>query len=117
MSLSLQDITILNYMCLIIWLQHINKNVYRIVSRITVEDFIVILSVWEDEANKNKRTVKSLVVQWLELSIFTAEGLGSIPGRGTKILQAALHGMAKETNKQNPKTQKPENCNHTEYVL
>ena len=29
-----------------------------------------------------------LAVQWLELSAFTAEGAGSIPGRGTKILQA-----------------------------
>ena len=30
----------------------------------------------------------SLVVQWLGLSALTAEGLGSIPGRGTKIPQA-----------------------------
>ena len=29
-----------------------------------------------------------LVVQWLGLCIFTAEGVGSIPGQGTKILQA-----------------------------
>ena len=32
----------------------------------------------------------SLVVQWLALCTFTAEGLGSIPGQGTKILQAML---------------------------
>ena len=31
----------------------------------------------------------SLVVQWLGLCAFTAEGLGSIPDRGTKIPQAA----------------------------
>ena len=31
----------------------------------------------------------SLVVQWLGLQAFTAEGLGSIPVLGTKILQAA----------------------------
>ena len=31
----------------------------------------------------------SLAVQWLGLSAFTAEGSGSIPGWGTKILQAA----------------------------
>ena len=34
----------------------------------------------------------SLVIQWLELSGFTAEGLGSKPGCGTKILQATQHG-------------------------
>ena len=31
----------------------------------------------------------SLVTQWLGLGAFTAEGQGSIPGQGTKILQAA----------------------------
>ena len=30
----------------------------------------------------------SLVVQWLELGASAARGLGSIPGQGTKILQA-----------------------------
>ena len=34
----------------------------------------------------------SLAVQWLELGAFTAEGPGSIPGGGTKILQVMLHG-------------------------
>ena len=38
----------------------------------------------------------SLVVQWLGLSTFTAEGLGSIPGQGTKIPQAARHGQGKK---------------------
>ena len=33
----------------------------------------------------------SLVVQWLGLHAFTAEGPGSIPGRETKILQATWH--------------------------
>ena len=40
---------------------------------------------------KKVKRGNSLVVQWLGLfafSAFTAEGLGSIPGRGTKILQA-----------------------------
>ena len=41
----------------------------------------------------------SLVVQWLGLHIFTASGLGSIPGQGTKIPQAASHGQKKKTNK------------------
>ena len=31
----------------------------------------------------------SLVVQWLGLCAFTAEGTGSIPGRGSRIPQAA----------------------------
>ena len=36
------------------------------------------------------------MVQWLGLCAFIAEGLGLIPGRGTKILQATWH--AKKTN-------------------
>ena len=31
----------------------------------------------------------SLAVQWLRWKAFTAQGLGSIPGLGTKILQTA----------------------------
>ena len=40
----------------------------------------------------------ALVVQWLRLHAFTAEGVGSKPGRGTKILQAPWRGQNK--NKQ-----------------
>ncbi len=32
----------------------------------------------------------SLAVQWLGLCAFTAEGLGSIPGQGTKTPQAKV---------------------------
>ena len=35
----------------------------------------------------------SLVVQWLGLCTFTAKGPGSIPGRGTKILQDTQHSQ------------------------
>ena len=35
----------------------------------------------------------SLVVQWLGLCIFTAEGLGSVPGQGNKIPQAMQCGQ------------------------
>ena len=35
----------------------------------------------------------SLVVQCLGLCALTAEGLGPIPGQGTKILQAVQHGQ------------------------
>ena len=37
----------------------------------------------------------SLVVQWLGPGAFTAEGSGSIPGRGTKIPQATQGGQNK----------------------
>ena len=37
----------------------------------------------------------SLPVQWLGFRAFTAEGAGSIPGRGTKIPEAAQHGQKK----------------------
>ena len=37
----------------------------------------------------------SLAVQWLGLCTSTAEGPGSTPGWGTKILQAAWHGQKK----------------------
>jgi len=32
----------------------------------------------------------------LELGTFTAMALGSVPGQGTKILQAVQHGQEKE---------------------
>ena len=35
----------------------------------------------------------SLAVQWLGLRAFTAEGTGSIPGRGVKIPQAVQHSQ------------------------
>ena len=38
------------------------------------------------------------MVQWLELCAVTAEGLGSIPGQGTKILQAVQGAPPKKSN-------------------
>lgn len=38
------------------------------------------------------------MIQWLELHSFTAEDLGSIPGQGTRILQAAGCGQKKKRN-------------------
>ena len=38
----------------------------------------------------------SLAVQWLGLGAFTAKGLGSIPGQGTKVPQAMWHGQKKK---------------------
>ena len=41
------------------------------------------------------------VAQWLQLCPFSAEGLSSIPGQGTKIPQAVRHGKqeSKQINK------------------
>ena len=41
------------------------------------------------------------MVQWLGLHMLTAEGPGSVPGQGTKILQAMWHGQ--KTNSQKKK--------------
>ena len=40
--------------------------------------------------------MNSLVVQWLDLGPFTAEGPGSIPGQGKKILQVVWHSKKKK---------------------
>ena len=46
----------------------------------------------DTQMHKSKCQGSSLVVQWLGLCTFTARGLGSIPGWGTKILQAMCQG-------------------------
>ena len=46
---------------------------------------------------KNCSFGHSLEVQWLGLHTFTAEGRGSIPGRGTKISQAMQRNQKKNT--------------------
>ena len=43
-------------------------------------------------------TGTSLAVQWLEHHAFTAEGMSSVPGQGTKILQVVQHSPKKSTN-------------------
>ena len=45
---------------------------------------------------RNSEPGNSLAVQWLGLGAFMARGLGSIPGEGTKILQAAWQGQKKK---------------------
>ena len=47
-------------------------------------------------AFRNGRKGNSLVVQWLGLRVFTAEGLGSVPVRGIKIPQGAGHSPKKK---------------------
>ena len=39
-----------------------------------------------------------MVVQWLGLGAFIAKGMCSIPGQGTKILQAMWHNQKKKKN-------------------
>ena len=43
----------------------------------------------------------SLAVQWLGFCTFTAEGMGSIPGRGTKVLQAKWPKTQNKQSKNN----------------
>ena len=43
----------------------------------------------------------SLMTQRVEVCAFTVEGLGSIPGRGTKIPQAAWCGQKKQNKAPN----------------
>ena len=49
-----------------------------------------------DHPIKVYKVGNSPVVQWLGLRVLTAEGLGSIPGQGTKIPQAVWHGQKKK---------------------
>ena len=46
----------------------------------------------------------SLAVQWLGPGAFTAVVVGSVPGWGTKILQAAWHGQKKKKKKKRKMT-------------
>ena len=46
--------------------------------------------------HEDRKGESSLLVQWLGLLAFTAEGLGSIPSWGTKIPQAMRHGQRKK---------------------
>ena len=45
------------------------------------------------------------MVQWLGCHALTAEGPGSIPGRGTKIPQAAWHGQKTKQHTQKGSTE------------
>ena len=48
---------------------------------------------------KNSKFGTSLEVQWLELHTFNAEGVGSIPGQGTKIPHAGWFSQKYKNNK------------------
>ena len=50
---------------------------------------------WQSKTIRNTKGGNSLAVQWLGLCVFTAEGPGSIPGRGSKIPKA-MQGSQKK---------------------
>ena len=52
----------------------------------------------QKETHRLRKQRDSQVIQWLRLCAFTAEGVGSIPGQGTEIPQAAS-GAKKERKK------------------
>ena len=45
----------------------------------------------------------SLAIQWLGLHASTAEGMGSIPGQGTKIPHATQHDQKKKKKERKEK--------------
>ena len=49
---------------------------------------------------KEERGGSSLMVQWLGIRVFTAEGPGSIPGQGTKIPKAVQHSQGKKEERE-----------------
>ena len=52
-----------------------------------------------------------MAVQWLRLPTSTARGVGLIPGRGTKILQAAMRHGQKQRKKKKRKENSGEETN------
>ena len=55
------------------------------------------------DTREERNSGNSLVVQWLGLCVFTAEGTGSIPGWGTKI---PASGVAKPKRKKEKRKKK-----------
>ena len=68
-----------------------------------VFDFFIatVTNYHEFSGLKEHKCGTSLVVQWLELQASTAEGTGLIPGRGSKIPQAARCSQKTKKNKKN----------------
>ena len=68
------------------------------------------LTLGQPQKKKKKKIEgNSLLVQCLDLCTFTAEGTGSIPGGGSRILQAACIGQETQTNNNKKwQTWKPE---------
>ena len=56
---------------------------------------------------RNERGETSLAVQWLRIHASTAGGTGSIPGQGTKILNALQCGQKKKEKEMKEETLQP----------
>ena len=59
---------------------------------------------------RKERLGNSLVVQWLGLRTFTAKVVGSIPGQGTKIPQAARCNQKNFFNLKKKKRKEKKRC-------
>ena len=64
--------------------RHVNELKKKVIISTVVKFILHNLTNLSDKNSGN-----SLTVQWLGVQTFTAEGTGSTPGGGTKILQAA----------------------------
>ena len=77
--------------------------------------------------NRETKIIKSrgsLVVQWLGLHAFTAEGVGLIPRQGTKILQAGrakgkkkMHVLKSHTNGHSSSERTETEAKHQVHLL
>ena len=60
---------------------------------LVIKEQMVKMMSKKEEQKETSEMWNSLAVQWLELRTFLAVGPGSVPGQGTKILQAAWYGQ------------------------
>ena len=60
--------------------------------------YILLCAKFNRTATTTKVLANTLAVQWLGLHAFPAEGQGSVPAWGTKIIQAALCSQIRKTN-------------------
>ena len=69
---------------------------------------VILHSYGRQDQNRKSQSGNSLVVQWLGRCALTAEGPGSVPGRGTKISQAVWPSKKKKERKKKPVPWLPE---------
>lgn len=72
-------------------IMEVSYNIYPVQQQ---SHYICNYRVLENVTSKTEAKLGiSLAVKWLGLCTFTAEGVGSIPGCGTKIVQAMQRGQ------------------------
>ena len=81
--------------------------VSHIIMLYTLNLYSAVCQLYLCKTGRKKQAGTSLVVQWLRLRAFNAEGTGSIPGGRTKILYAVWRGK-----KQNKKPTKQKKIKH-----